>query len=104
MQRPRIYLCRDRPCGAALESFCARFYDIGIDPLEGDMTRETTSAFLISCVNSGKFIGIMLAHVCSSWSQALHRTNVIGSYAHPWCLPGSLRLMFFLFLAVIRLP
>ena len=71
--------------------FGARFYDILIDPLEGDMTREKNIRYLVSCANTGKLIGIMLAPVCSSWSQARHRTNVIRSYESPWGLPFALR-------------
>lgn len=56
------------------------------------MTREKNIRFLISCARTGMLSEVMLAPVCSSWTQARHRTNVIRSYAYPWCLPKRLRL------------
>ena len=56
------------------------------------MTRESNIRYLASCMRTGVLLGIMLAPICASWSQARHCTNVIRSYEHPWGLPEHLRL------------
>ena len=76
---------------AERRGFRCRFYDILLDPIGGDMTRESNIRYLASCAKTGLLLGIMLAPICASWSAARHRTNVIRSYAHPWEQPESLR-------------
>ena len=56
------------------------------------MTREKNLRYLSTCLRDGTLLGIMLAPICASWSQARHRTNVIRSYEHPWVLPEHLRV------------
>ena len=55
------------------------------------MTREKNLRFLISCARTGKLLGLMLAPLCASWSQARNRTNVIRNCTYPWGLPQSER-------------
>ena len=42
-------------------------------------------------LRTGKIMGLMLAPLCASWSQARNRTNAIHNYAYPWGLPQSER-------------
>ena len=76
---------------AECRGFAARFHDLLIHRIEGDMTREKNLRFLVSCARTGKLMGFMFAPLCASWSQARNRTNVIRNYAYPWGLPQSER-------------
>ena len=61
-----------------------------LDLDEGDTTREDNIITSPHVLCSNGKAHIMPAPVCPSWPEA-HGTNVIRSFAHPWCLPEALR-------------
>ena len=54
---------------------------------EYDLMDRRNQRFILQQLRSGKVVGVMLHTLCTSWSHARHRTNVIRTALHPWGNP-----------------